>query len=135
MTIFLFIIYFGISWLGLMWLFSFSTYHKYFRRTLVFLVIYSILNLFLIGYFNFNFNFLILYYSLTIFSLIIQFINLKSKARSLHTVSPAEDLEAATESLRLTKKYHLLSTLVYALSPIVFYLFSFLALYLLAGRG
>ena len=113
----LFFIFLFASWLLLMQLFRFSTYHKYFFKVAPLLIGYAVLIAFLLVQFNFQ-NFFWWY---LILSGLFLFINHKKQHQTKNVLDllSGDDKEKRTEaeiSFNKTIKYHLLSSVVFIAS-------------------
>lgn len=125
------IIYYAIfafaSWFILMRIFRFSTYHRYFRYSLFFIIGYSVLNSYLLFYFEMHSFFL---WHLPIF-LVLFFKNYKNQKKIgtafEHLIDNEKGLtkEFFELSLEKTLKYYIISALTYLIVFAVSYIYFF----------
>lgn len=115
----LFIVFMYISWLLLMQIFRFSTYHAYFWWSSLFLIGYALLVSFLIRKFNFQDYFL--WYLLL--SVVYLLINHKKQHETKSLFTPfqenKQEKEVLEKSVSRTIKYHALSSLIFILFVIL----------------
>lgn len=106
MEILYYVIFLIISWLILMIIFKFSTYHKYFIKISPILIIYSAGIGFLLYFFNLSQFF--------IWHLIINIVFLSAKGINMQKVSrQVKEHKAMSESIKKTIKYYIISTVIY----------------------
>lgn len=114
MNAFYFISYNLMNWFLLMRIFSYSSYHKYFRKSLLVLIPYSFLSAYifhLMGFYR-----VYLYESAIIFVLLIikYFIQKKRGEKAIENlISQGVDLNTILLSLDRTNKYVILSSITY----------------------
>jgi len=106
MNLIYFILFFAITWLGLMQIYRFSTYHQDFKPTLPKLIGYSVLVGALLFYFGLE-EFFFWHIGLSILFLTL---NYQKQKKTL----PDDETRVLVElSLQKTLHYHLLSSVIY----------------------
>lgn len=122
MILIYFFAFFIISWILLLVIFSYSTYHRYFKIAGPGLLFYSIL----VGYLLFRFElhkFFVWQVGLSILFLINSY-RRQNKVKALFDYE--EDLQVKAElelSIEKTKKYHIISSATYLLGFSISYLY------------
>lgn len=107
MNLIYFIIFFAITWLGLMQIYRFSTYHQYFKSVLPILLGYSALVGALLFFFRLE-EFFLWHIGLSVLFL---FLNYRKQPK---TLTDADKTRILVElSLQKTLHYHLLSSVIY----------------------
>lgn len=124
MNLLFFILFFLISWAILMYIFSFSTYHKYFKWAAWLLIGYSILTGFLFskliegGFFIYYLIGIIIYLS-------ISYRKQKKAMKSIKIINednPNLDVELSMER---TLRYHFISSVIFIVLLVISYLYFF----------
>ena len=110
MNLIYFSLLFAIGWLGLMYIYGFSTYHRYFKSYAPVLLGYGVLVGALLYFLNFH-EFFFWYLGL---STLFLFLNYRKQPKTLTD----EDKTRVLVDLSLTKTlhYHLLSSIIYIVS-------------------
>ena len=119
MSLIYFIIFFIASWLVLMKIFSFSTYHKYFYKTLPVLLIYSVLLGYLLDLFELH-EFFLWFLAINILLFVKNYKRYKKQdlmegvGEDYKNLLPEEKIKETLEkSTKNTLKYFVLSSIVY----------------------
>lgn len=119
MNVFYFIIFFAITWLGLMQIYRFSTYHRYFKSALPILAGYGVL----VGALLFFFNLHEFFFWHVGLSTLFLFLNYRKQPK---TLTDADKTRILVElSLEKTLHYHLLSSVIYIVCVSTTFLFLF----------
>ena len=110
MNLIYFTLFFAISWLGLMYIYGFSTYHRYFKSYAPVLLGYGVL----VGALLYFLNFLEFFFCFLGLSTLFLFLNYRKQPKTLTD----EDKTRVLVDLSLTKTlhYHLLSSIIYIVS-------------------
>lgn len=131
MSLIYFIIFFIASWLVLMKIFSFSTYHKYFYKTLPVLLIYSVLLGYLLDLFELH-EFFLWFLAINILLFVKNYKRYKKQdlmegvGEDYKNLLPEEKIKETLEkSTKNTLKYFVLSSIVYLVIFSATYLFFF----------
>lgn len=119
MSLLYFILFFAVTWLGLMQIYRFSTYHQYFKKAAPVLAGYAVLVGALLYFFNLHEFF---FWHLGLSALFL-YLNYKKQP---NTLSEADKTRVLVElSLEKTLRYHLISSVTYILLVSVTYLILF----------
>ena len=113
MEIIYFIIFFIVSYLMLMRIFGYSTYHKYFWKALPILVLYSATVGYLLYYFEFHGGF---FWQILLTIISLTYNQRKQNhqfAEVFNSINDLEKIKLFTKSERNTKKYFWLSATIY----------------------
>lgn len=131
MSLIYFIIFFVVSWLVLMKIFSFSTYHKYFYKILPVLLIYSALLGYLLDLFELH-AFFLWFLAINIFFFVKNYRRYKKQDlmegvdEDYKNLLPEEKIKETLEkSTKNTLKYFVISSVVYLTVFSATYLFFF----------
>lgn len=131
MSLIYFIIFFVVSWLILMRIFSFSTYHKYFYKILPVLLIYSALLGYLLDLLELH-TFFLWFLAINIFLFVKNYKRYKKQdlmegvGEDYKKLIPEEKIKATLEkSTKNTLKYFIISSVLYLGVFSVTYLFFF----------
>lgn len=131
MSLIYFIIFFIANWLVLMKIFSFSTYHKYFYKTLPVLLIYSVLLGYLLDLFELH-EFFLWFLAINILLFVKNYKRYKKQdlmegvGEDYKNLLPEEKIKETLEkSTKNTLKYFVLSSIVYLVIFSATYLFFF----------
>lgn len=113
------------SWVLLMQVFNFSTYHRYFKYAFPVLVIYTIINAYLLYYFELHafFTWHIVIFIVLFFRLYKKIYKVGDMVFSYLTVENDIPEDSKNLSLVRTQKYYLISTFSYISIFTVAYLF------------
>lgn len=118
-NLFYFVVFFVISWLILMKIFSFSTYHKYFYKTLPILLIYGALLGYLLDVFEFH-EFFLGFLATNIFLFVKNYKRYKKQdlmeeiGEDYKKLLPEQQIKEILEkSKKNTFKYFIINSIVY----------------------
>lgn len=112
MTIFYYFLFFAISWFLLMLIFRYSTYHKYFKVTLIPLIAYGVL----VGYLLFKFNLNSFFLWHLGLSIVLFFYNYSKQKKAVALTDTFEDelMKKSFElSIEKTLRYYILSSFIF----------------------
>lgn len=131
MSLIYFIIFFVVSWLVLMKIFSFSTYHKYFFKILPILVFYSALLGYILDLFELH-AFFLWFLAINIFLFVKNYKRYKKQDliegvdKDYKNLLPEQQIKETLEkSTKNTLKYFAISSVVYLVIFSTAYLFFF----------
>lgn len=125
MEVIYYIIFFFVSWFGLMLIFSFSTYHKFWFWALPGVAAYSVLLGFLLDYFGLHGGFL-WHLGISLFLLVKNFFKQKNQIKVIMELTEEKSqMRAMSESGMNTLTFYLISSLIYLVSFSVSYLYFF----------
>lgn len=131
MNLIYFAIFFIVSWLVLMKIFSFSTYHKYFYKALLVLLIYSALLGYLLDLFELH-DFFLWFLVINIILFVKNYKRYKKKdlmegvGEDYKNLLPEEKIKDTLEkSTKNTLKYFIISSVLYLVVFSATYLFFF----------
>ncbi len=125
MNILLFLIFLAVSWLLLMNIYGFSTYHKNFKYAVIILIIYGSLIGYLIHVFNFD-RFYLWYAGLII---IFLYKNYRKQSVGMRFMKETLKVDLDDPSIILsyerTLHYHILSSIIFVITVLISYLIIF----------